>query len=239
MIEVVEQTGSTNEDLAARLRGGERVAEGHWLIADRQVAGKGRQGREWFDGTGNFMGSTLVRLAPGDPAPASLSLVAGLALYEAVLPLIAGRAELQLKWPNDLLLAGGKLSGILLERVGDAVIVGIGVNLKQAPHLEDRRTTALSAFGPAPERDDFAAALRDAFALEISRWRQSGVEPIVRRWSAAAHPIGTPITVHEPGGERLTGEFGGLAHDGSLRLRLADGAMRVIHAGDVLLPGEA
>jgi BirA family transcriptional regulator, biotin operon repressor / biotin---[acetyl-CoA-carboxylase] ligase len=111
-IESVAETGSTSADLLARLAAGEPVQEGCWLIADRQNAGRGRQGRGWLDGPGNFMGSTAVRLLPQDPAPSSLSFVAALAVYEAVLAHVATPLALQLKWPNDLLLDGAKLAGI-------------------------------------------------------------------------------------------------------------------------------
>ncbi|MBQ95040.1 MAG: biotin--[acetyl-CoA-carboxylase] ligase, partial [Actinobacteria bacterium] len=74
MIRFVTETGSTNSDLAAQLRAGETVAEGQWLVADRQLSGRGRQGRTWFDGRGNFMGSTAVHIAPRDPNPATLAL---------------------------------------------------------------------------------------------------------------------------------------------------------------------
>ena len=83
MIAFAEQTGSTNADLAAALRTGEGWAEGRWLIARRQTAGRGRQGRAWFDGAGNFMGSTVVTLGEGGPPPASLSFVAALAVRDA------------------------------------------------------------------------------------------------------------------------------------------------------------
>jgi BirA family biotin operon repressor/biotin-[acetyl-CoA-carboxylase] ligase len=116
MIEAVPATGSTNADLIARLAAGERVPEGYWLVADRQTLGRGRQGRVWLDAVGNFMGSTVVHLSAQDPAPASLSFVAALAVYEAVLPRIPNPRELQLKWPNDVLLGGGKFCGLLLER---------------------------------------------------------------------------------------------------------------------------
>ena len=235
MIRTVPETGSTNADLAASLRAGEAIAERHWLVADRQTAGRGRLGRTWFDGHGNFMGSTVVRPHERDPAPASLALLSGLALYETVLPLIANPAELALKWPNDLMLGGAKLAGILLEREGDAIIIGIGVNLAAAPELPDRRTVALSQFGPAPDRDTFARALADRFATEIDRWRNFGIEPIVRRWESVAHPQGTTLKVHPPGEEPITGAFAGLTEDGALRLRLASGESRVIHAGDVML----
>lgn len=238
MIHTVPETGSTNADLLAALRAGERLSEGNWLVADRQRAGRGRQGREWFDGAGNFMGSTVVRLASGDPPPASFALAAGLAVYEAVVPLLPDPAPLRLKWPNDLTFAGAKLSGILLEREGDALVVGIGVNLAQAPAIEGRATLALAALAPAPNRDLFASALAASFALECDRWRSYGLEPMTRRWQAAAHSAGTPLTVTPPGEPPLSGAFDGLTDDGALRLRLADGTTRVMHAGDVFFADE-
>ena len=235
MIEVLAETGSTNADLAARLRAGDAVREGDWLLADRQTAGKGRQGRSWFDGRGNFMGTTVVRCGPHDPPPASLALVVGLAVYEAIAALLANPADLLLKWPNDLLLRGAKLSGILLEREGDAIIVGIGVNLSAAPDLPDRETIALREVGPAPSRDHFAEQLARQLATELDRWRSFGLEPIIRRWTAAAHPLGTALQVSPPGEEPISGEFAGLDKSGALRLRLSGGEIRTIHAGDVML----
>ena len=234
MIHTVPETGSTNADLAERLAAGEALPEGFWLIADRQTAGRGRQGRAWFDGAGNFMGSTLVRIHPHDPSPATLALMAGVAVYEAVLPLLPDPAALRLKWPNDLMLGTAKLSGILLERSGDAIVVGMGVNLVAAPDLPDRATVALATLGPAPDRDMFASRLATGFAQELERWRTYGIEPLVRRWQAAAHPTGTSLTVRPPGEGLVTGVFAGLTPDGALTLRLADGATRVIHAGDVM-----
>lgn len=235
MIHTVPETGSTNADLAARIAAHERVAEGDWLVADRQSAGRGRQGRAWFDGAGNFMGSTVVWPGQGDPPLGTLALVAGLALLDAVAPLIPPPHQARLKWPNDLLIGAAKLSGILLEGAGEAVIVGIGVNLAQAPAVEGRETIALSAFGPAPDRDLFAASLARHFDAELERWRSYGLEPLIRRWQAAAHPLGTPLAVGEPGETPLQGTFAGLASDGALQLRLADGTTRTIHAGEVRL----
>jgi BirA family biotin operon repressor/biotin-[acetyl-CoA-carboxylase] ligase len=239
LIEHVSATGSTNADLAQRLTAGERLPEGHWLVADRQTAGHGRQGRAWFDSTGNFMGSTIVRPGHGDPSPGTLALMAGLALVETVGPLIPPPHRAELKWPNDLLIGGAKLSGILLERVGDAVVVGIGVNLAAAPELPDRQTIALSQFGPAPDRDAFAASLARSFDRELERWRTVGLAPLVSRWLANGHPIGTPLLIGEPGETPLSGTFAGLTGDGALQLRLADGTTRVIHAGEVRLAAQA
>lgn len=235
MIHTVPETGSTNADLAARIAAHERVAEGDWLVADGQNAGRGRQGRAWFGGAGNFMGSTVVWPGQGDPPLGTLALVAGLAVLEAVSPLIPPPSQALLKWPNDLLVGAAKLSGILLERAGEAVIVGIGVNLAQAPTVQGRETIALSAFGPAPDRDLFAASLARHFDAELERWRSFGLEPLLRRWQAAAHPPGTPLVMGEPGEVPLQGTFAGLASDGALQLRLADGTTRTIHAGEVRL----
>jgi BirA family biotin operon repressor/biotin-[acetyl-CoA-carboxylase] ligase len=231
VIQYLAETGSTSADLAVRLRAGEFVPEGDWLVVDRQTAGKGRQGREWFDGAGNFMGSTAVHLRFGDPDPASLALVAGLAVHETVTQRLNGVALAALKWPNDLMIGTAKLAGILLERVADSVVIGIGVNLVSAPTLPDRETVALNV----PDRNAFAADLARQFDIELDRWRSYGLAPIIQRWLAAAHPLGTALSVGEPGEEALTGSFAGLSDDGALLLRLAGGETRVIHAGDVRL----
>lgn len=235
LIRYVEETGSTNADIAARLSAGEFVPEGEWLVARRQREGKGRQGREWFDSDGNFMGSTVVHRRFADPDPATLSLVAGMALYEAVAWHLPDASRLKLKWPNDLMLGTAKLAGILLEGKGDSIVVGIGVNLVAAPDLPDRETAAVADVAAAPSREVFAEDLAKAFDQELERWRSVGVAPLVRRWQVVAHPIGTEMTVTEPGGTELSGRFAGIGENGALRLDLADGTMRVIHAGDVFL----
>lgn len=223
--------------MLARLASGEAIAEGTWLIADRQVSGRGRQGRSWLDAPGNFMGSTVVRLSPQDPPAASLSFAVALAVYETILAVLGRPAGVFLKWPNDVLIAGAKFCGILLEREGDYAVVGIGVNLARAPDIADRTTRSLAQSGPAPDRDAFAHALARQFDLELSRWRQFGLGPMLTRWMAAAHPVGSQLSVHDAGGARVSGRFEGLAADGALQLRLADGQLRVIHAGDVELEG--
>ena len=235
MIETLGLTGSTNADLAARLRAGEPVREGLWLIADRQNAGRGRIGRVWNDGAGNFMGSTIVAVGAHQPHAGSLALVAGIAVQAAVAPLVPPPHLPLLKWPNDVLIGGAKLAGILLERFGEAVVVGIGVNLAQAPDLADRDTIALTRFGPAPNRDDFAANLAQCFADELARWRDYGLEALVRRWQSVAHPFGTPLVVQDGTNPPLSGNYAGLDAQGALRLTLQDGTTRTIHAGDVHL----
>ena len=145
MIRTVAETGSTNDDLAMLARAG--VAEGLWLRAERQTGGRGRQGREWRSPPGNLYASTIVRLRPGDPPAPTLALVAAVALHQ-VAALFAPGASIAIKWPNDLMAGGAKLSGILLERSDDAVIIGFGVNL--AHHPEDLERPATSASVAVP-----------------------------------------------------------------------------------------
>ncbi|WP_296716419.1 biotin--[acetyl-CoA-carboxylase] ligase [Erythrobacter sp.] len=234
-IHLVEETGSTNADCAAAIRNGGGWPHGQWLVARRQTAGRGRQGREWFDGAGNFMGSTVVVPHEGDPPLASLSFVAALAVRDAAARVLDEGAELALKWPNDVLLDGGKLSGILLEMVRGQIVVGIGVNLARAPQLPDRKTAALADLVPPPPVEDFAASLAATFAHRLSNWRNGGLGATLRAFLAGSiHAQGAPLTVHDTDGSVLSGSFAGLDEsDGALRLRLADGRERVIRAGDI------
>lgn len=226
-IRIVEQAGSTNADLLAD----PSAKEGDWLVALHQDKGRGRQGRQWHSFDGNFAGSTLIELRRDDPAPASLALAAGLALIEAVDVAAPGRPTL-LKWPNDLLIDGAKLAGILLERSGDRVVAGFGVNLAAAPLIEGRLTAHLDA-AVAPQA--FAPLLAASVARMLGAWRSAEPAAFVDAWQHRAHPVGTAITVHSAPGETLSGRYDGLAPDGSLLLRLDDGHIERIHAGDVTL----
>lgn len=221
----------------ADVAAGHPGAEGTWLVADRQTGGRGRLGRGWQDGAGNFMGSTTVTLREDDPPAHSLALVAAIAVYDTVRGLLSADApSLLIKWPNDLMLGGAKLCGILLERSGQHVIVGIGINIASAPQLPDRATTALADHGVIANRDDVAERLATRFADVLGQWR-SGAWPdaIIADWMARAHPVGSPMEMAVPGQAGLTGTFDGLERDGGLRLRDAAGAVTVIHAGDVSL----
>lgn len=238
MIRTVAATGSTNADMLELAQGG--ASEGMWLRAERQTAGRGRQGRDWASPEGNLYASTLVRLRPSDPPPATLALVAGVALEETVRLFLdregAGRAVgLALKWPNDLLLDGAKLSGILLERSGDCVVIGMGVNLAHHPEGLDRPTTSLAAHGVTPDPALFLETLAEIFTRWVARWRGEGIGPVRDRWAARAHPPGTALTARLPDGSAIEGLFLGLDSDGALRLRLADGGTHAMHAGDIFL----
>ena len=204
--------------------------DGDWLVAERQTGGRGRLGRAWQSPAGNFYGSTLVALSPGDPTAATLALAAGLAVHGALSRFAHG---LTLKWPNDLLAGRAKIAGILLERSGDWVVIGIGVNLVNHPDLPDRPTNDLAALGALVSTRDFAGSLAEEMAACIERWRLQPLATTITAWEAAAHPVGTALDAALPDGERMVGKFDGLTAEGALRLRLPSGEARVIHAGDV------
>jgi BirA family biotin operon repressor/biotin-[acetyl-CoA-carboxylase] ligase len=229
-VRTVPRTASTNAEMVALAAAG--AGEGLWLRAEEQSAGRGRQGRDWASPRGNLYASTIVRPRPADPAPATLSFVAAVALEET---LRGWGADAVIKWPNDLLLGGAKLSGILLERSGAAVVVGIGVNLASHPADLERPATSLAAAGlGAPDPALFVLDLAAAFRRWVAIWR-GGFAPVRERWLARAHPIGTPLAVRLAGTAPLDGLFDGLSADGALRLRLPSGGVQAIHAGDVFM----
>jgi BirA family biotin operon repressor/biotin-[acetyl-CoA-carboxylase] ligase len=221
------EVGSTNDWLLARA---EALPDGHWVITDRQTAGRGRRGRVWNDGAGNFMGSVLVK---ADGPVQQLSFVAALALHDALAALTGQPARFTLKWPNDVLLDGTKCSGILLERQGEALVIGMGVNLDYHPDATERPATSLAAAGlPVPT----PAALLDELAAAFAHWRhiwaRDSFAPIRTAWLRRASGVGSRI-VARLGSESPEGIFTGLADDGALLMQLDDGTTRAIHAGEV------
>jgi BirA family biotin operon repressor/biotin-[acetyl-CoA-carboxylase] ligase len=137
-----------------------------------------------------------------------------------------------LKWPNDVLLLDRKIAGILLERSGDRVVIGFGVNLASAPELPDRRCASLSGRVTAQA---FAPLLAGSFARLLELWRDSEPLLLAQAWLARAHSIGTRLTVHSAANDAVSGRFEGIEADGALRLRLDSGELEIVRAGDVEL----
>ena len=149
---------------------------------------------------------------------------------EAVDIAVPGK-PLMLKWTNDVMLDGRKLAGILLERNGDRVVVGFGINLARAPELADRKAADLGGV-IAPQA--FAPLLAANFArLLDDLWRSSESSELVRAWELRAHLTGTLITFHSGTDEKVSGRFDGLEPDGALRLLRDDGSVDIVRAGDV------
>lgn len=193
-------------------------------------------GRSWESPAGNLFTSTIVRLHPIDPTASSLAFIAALAVADTIAQ-IAPQVGILIKWPNDILASNGaKLCGMLLERSGDAVVIGIGLNLVCHPKELDRPVTDLLLLGANPPHPQAAVEiLADSFAIWLRRWRDGGLAHIFKAWQDRAHPVGTALLVNLPSGEALEGLFTGLSADGALQLRLADGDVRAIHAADIFL----
>lgn len=208
--------------------------EALWLRAEKQGGGVGRLGRKWESPEGNLYCSTLVACRRDDPAPSTLSFVTALAVHKAIsvhLP----HQDILLKWPNDILVSGHKICGILLERSGDMIVVGIGVNIAVAPQVEGRTVTSMHQEGVAADITPavFLETLTQYFADAVNDWRQLGLAAILTSWQQRAHPLGTRLSTSDEKGDRLEGEYAGLSDDGALRLRKAGGKLIEIHAGDV------
>lgn len=172
-----------------------------------------------------------MQLRPDDPPAQTLSLAAGLALIEA-LDVAVPDEPLMLKWPNDLMLSGKKLAGILLERSGDRVVLGFGVNLAAAPEVPDRRVASLDGH---MQPEAFAPLLAGSFSRMLVLWRSTEPSALVRAWEHRAHLVGTKLSVHLNKDEQISGRFAGLDPDGALRLLLEDGSMEIVRAADVFL----
>ncbi|MEL6979054.1 MAG: biotin--[acetyl-CoA-carboxylase] ligase [Pseudomonadota bacterium] len=241
-IERRETVASTMD--AARERAAEGAAEGIWIIADRQTEGRGRQGRVWRSGaSGNLTASLLLRPKRTPAETATLSFIAALAVVDALRALGLG-ASIALKWPNDVLVEGEKIAGLLLEagggEAGAWLVLGVGVNLASAPDVDEltdaaARPTALSRHGVDAAPEAALAALAPAFAARYGRWRAEGFAGQRDEWLAQAAGLGAPL-IAKSGAEEISGVFEDVDEDGALVLKTGTTRRRV-HAADVYFPG--
>ena len=236
---VLAEADSTNSE-AARLA--PRLTQPTWIFAHRQTAARGRRGRGWVSPAGNF-GATLVMRPSGTPVEAAQrSFVAALALADALAAVAGPGPVITLKWPNDVLLNGGKVAGILLESAGQGgavghLAIGIGVNLAEAPPagaLEPGAHPPVSLLGETGIRiapQEFLAPLAHAFDRWERQLRTYGFGPIRTAWLARAARIGQRLTARTVA-ESIDGTFETIAEDGALILTTAEGR-RTIPAADV------
>jgi BirA family transcriptional regulator, biotin operon repressor / biotin---[acetyl-CoA-carboxylase] ligase len=232
--------GSTNDLAFEAARAGD--PGNLWITAKRQRAGRGRQGRQWVSERGNLYASALLVIEHADPASlGSLPLVAGLAVHEAAsraAPAIA--PQLALKWPNDVLLGGRKLAGILLEGASlgagrHAVVMGCGVNLAHAPDGTPYGATTLAAHGADVSPQAMLGHLASALASALALWNNgAGIAFITQRWRMAAAGLGGMIRVTLPD-RILEGRFADIDAQGYLLLDTPDRGLMRIAAGDVFL----
>lgn len=208
-----------------------------WVVAREQTEGRGRRGNSWVSPLGNLY-ATLLLIEPAPRRAPELSFVAALAVHDAIrdrAPMLADR--LALKWPNDVLCDGKKLAGILLEggMLGEkiAVAIGIGVNCLHHPSHARYPATDLMASGTGISADEMFTALSATMLRRLAQWRIGGGFSAVRAdWLARAVGIGETMRVRLPDRE-LFGRGEGLDASGCLLLRLADGGLQTIAAGEV------
>ena len=234
-IEAYEELASTNAEARRRAEAGDVGPV--WITAARQTAGRGRRGRGWSTGEGN-LAATLLTPCDKPPAQAAqVSFVAALAsldLADACL----GPGVASLKWPNDLMVHDRKAAGILVESGafpgGLWLAIGVGVNLARYPMDVERPATAFADHMAAPAPAPLAALeiLATAFARWTAAWDAQGFAPIARAWTARAHGLGSACEARLAD-RTLRGVAEGLDEDGALRLRLADGTLARVTAGDV------
>jgi BirA family biotin operon repressor/biotin-[acetyl-CoA-carboxylase] ligase len=241
-IEVVESTGSTNADLLARALAGE--PEGTVLAAEEQRAGRGRMGRAWTSPPRAALTFSLLLKPAVPPARRGwLPLLTGVAVAEAVTK--ATGVETGLKWPNDLLAADAKLAGILAEAAGDAVVVGIGLNVSTEPaEFPSPRPGALpatslrAAGAAAPDREDILLAILEGFERWYRAWQQAGGDPdrsgLRPEYTRLCATIGRAVRAELPGGQALSGSAVGVDSDGRLLVLLSSGSEVAVAAGDVV-----
>ncbi|MEQ1753114.1 MAG: biotin--[acetyl-CoA-carboxylase] ligase [Micropepsaceae bacterium] len=233
---VFDEVDSTNEEAKRRATAGERGPL--WISAQTQTAGRGRRGREWVSPQGNLMATLLIAPHASAASAAGLSLVAALAVYDAVSSWIPD-ASIKVKWPNDVLVKGRKVSGILLETASFAeaehlpwLAIGIGINLVSAPAVANYPATFVNDHAQAPDAAEALSVLAMAWDRRFQVWQRQGIEPIRQAWLDAAAGLGQAIEVRLAH-DSLSGTFETLMADGSLLLALPSGEKRTITAGEV------
>lgn len=235
---------STNAEALRRAAKGERGPV--WLRADRQLQGRGRSGRAWASPSGNLSATLLFRPGCEVERLSQLSLIAGIAVFDAVAASFSSAGVsvpdgLRVKWPNDVMIAEAKLSGILIEttHMGGEIVaaVGCGMNISTTPDVTGRAVTRLADHGIETTPSDVLGHLSHAFRRWLAVWQAGDNFPAIREaWLERAGPLGAPMTIHTGAGHSA-GAFSGIDPAGALLLMDAAGSLRRFHYGDVTQPG--
>lgn len=239
-VEICNRVDSTNAELLRRAAQG--AASGLVLAAEMQTAGRGRRGRVWHSRIGSTLTfSVLWRFAQGTRELAGLSLAVGVALLRAVQA--AGAPDARLKWPNDAVLRGGKLAGILIEMHGDllgpsAAVIGIGINVRRDPRIgavvEQPVADLESAAGSCVDRNRLLAGLLQALEEVIGIFSAQGFTALREEWQGGHVYQDCRVDLLRPDGSLLSGIARGAGEDGALQLETAGGLVHV-HSGEVSL----
>ena len=236
---ILDQVGSTNAEAFALAKAGESGPL--WVMARRQTAGRGRSGRRWASEPGNLHASLLLGLNCPPTAVQQLSLLAGVAVIDAIGAAAGGSAiaNLRLKWPNDVLIDGAKCAGILPEShtgtnaTSLLAVIGIGINLAWHPEDLGRAATHLAAHGVALEPEAMLSHLAGAMERWLDIWDWGiGFAAIREAWRARGGPTGETLSV-DTGREKISGQFVDLAEDGALIMLDSSGRERRLTYGEV------
>lgn len=229
---------STNTTCAELARNGE--VAGLVVVADHQTKGRGRRGRQWVSEQGNLFCSILMRPTCSMQEASNVSFIAALAIYETVFSLVSDQhLKVECKWPNDVLIEGKKISGILLETVLNpltneftGLIIGMGINICYAPDNTLYPCAYLQEYARKEvTREDILTLLLSSFSQWWDRWQANGFGPIREHWLKNAKGVGETITVNYPN-HSLYGTFEGLDSDGALILK-HEGTETLVTAGDI------
>lgn len=244
-LDLLDACASTNTLLLERARRGAPL--GSAIACELQSAGRGRRGNNWQSGLGGSLTFSLLwRYAQGAAGLSGLSLAAGVAVARALATV--GVAGVQLKWPNDLLHAGCKLGGILIELHSGAAdttaaVIGIGLNVRLHASLRDRITQAVtdvaSISGQAPQRNRLLAATLIELAQVLDQFAARGFAPLRQEWMARHAHQGKAVTLSSADGNRVTGRAAGVAEDGALLLETARGVERFVSGELSLRAGDS
>lgn len=239
-----EALDSTNAEAARRVKDGAELPL--WIMAKTQSSGRGRRGREWVSQQGNLFCTAVYQVSEDAQHDAQKSFVAALAIYDTLTDYVSS-SLLSIKWPNDVLLDGKKVSGILLERLPGGLCVGIGVNLLSKPDsVTDQETACVIDYideslinDPEPileMPEPVFAILASKFTQWTQRHDEDGFSPIRDAWLSRAAGMGAKVRVNLAK-DSFTGYAEGLSEDGALMIKMENGDARLIHAGDIFFEG--
>lgn len=235
----LDEVDSTNEEAKRGAASG--AAAGTVIWARSQRRGRGRRGREWISPPGNLYCSLLLRPEQPPDIVAQLGFAAALAAGQAIAALLPDPEAVRHKWPNDVLVRGRKVAGILLESSGTTgaplewLVIGTGVNVASHPDDPERPATSLAAEGAKATVSELLERYLACLDPWLGRWRGEGFEPLRKAWLAHAQGLGEAIEVRLPRGT-LAGRFAGLDAAGALIVAEKDGTRRTVTAGEVFLP---
>jgi len=236
-LELFDTLGSTSDLCKVRADVGE--AAGLAVQARVQTAGRGSRGRGWSDPVGNLAISVVLRPDAALVQHAGLwPFVSALALHDALAGAAGDATGLRIKWPNDIVLSGRKLAGILIETGGPAaapwVVIGFGANIASAPQIEGRALACLADAGCTEDAPAIGRRLLWALDARIAQWQRDGFEAIRVAWLAQAHAVGARLAIRR-GDDYIEGSFQGLSEQGHLMLGLDNADILRVSTGEILL----